>query len=285
MIREKRIRSLFPMILGLTLVGLGACDDSSTAPEEQAQVTVRFSTGSAGGARGSVGPATVAGKQSLTVAGTNGVLTLDRVHLIVDELELEGAEGACEVPDDDDCEDFDFGLGFVDLPLDGDPVTVDTGPVPLGTYHELEFEVEDLDLDDDGEDDGEDDGGDDGAGDDEDADVRALADHIRGEWPDWPDEASARIAGTFAPEGGDPVEFRAYFEAEVEIEIDLDPPLVIDDEGANRTITVGVHPDRWFERADGTVWDLSEHDFDETGEVLELEAEMEDGAWEVELDD
>jgi hypothetical protein len=47
----------------------------------------------------------------------------------------------------DDCEDFDSGPRFVDVPLGGTTVTVASGPAPAGTYREVGFEVENLEED------------------------------------------------------------------------------------------------------------------------------------------
>lgn len=265
-------------LLGFLPLGalfVSACDGSSTGPgadEGQAEVTVLFGTPD-GASETAARPATAPGRPSLTVEGTNGVLTLEDVRLVVDELELEGTEGACEAPDEDDeeeCADFEFPRFFLDLPLDGGAVAVDTEPVPLGTYEELEFEVEDIDFDEEDEDESE---------------VSELADQIRDEFPDWPSEASLLVVGTFTPDGGEAVAFRTYFEAEVEVETELDPHLVIDETGASRTVTVQVRPNLWFLRGDGTVVDLSALDFERTGEVVELEAEIENASWEVEFDD
>ena len=45
------------------------------------------------------------------------------------------------------CEDFDAGPMFIDLPLTGGAVPVGSGELPAGVYEEVEFEVEDLDDD------------------------------------------------------------------------------------------------------------------------------------------
>lgn len=261
--------------VGLILLfgaAVAACDNSSTGPEGQANLTVRFGTDGSSSQTSASQTAAASSRSTLTVEGTNGVLTIEDVRMVVDELELEGAEGACEVSDDDgDCADFEVPRFFLTLPLDGSAVSVDTESVPLGTYKELEFEVEDIDLDEEDE--------------EEEDEVQILAQQIREEISDWPDEASLLVVGTFTPDGGDPVSFRTFFEAEVEVEIDLNPNLVIDEAGANRTVTVQVLPDLWFLQGDGTVMDLSQFDFDETGEVVEFDVEIENGSWEIEFDD
>ncbi len=168
-----------------------------------------------------------------------------------------------------DCHDFEAPPSFLTLPLDGGIVTVATSDVPAGAYDELEFEVEDLEDDDDDDDFGP---------------IQALRTAIQAEFSDWPDEASMLVVGTFQPDGGAPIAFRVYFDAEIEIEIDLVPSLVISaDGGASRTLTVNVQPDLWFIQPDNDVLDLSQFDWDATGELLEFEFELEDGFAEIEI--
>lgn len=190
------------------------------------------------------------------------------------EVELEPADGSCDLVDNseddsDDCPDFEAPPRFLDLPLDGTPIEVMTALVPPGTYDELEFEIEDL------EDDEEDP--------EEAAAILALRTQILSEIPDWPEKASALVAGTFQPTGGAAVDFRVFLDAEVEVEMDILPNLVIGDDGnASRSVTVDIRPDIWFKNADGTVLPLS--DYDTTQMLLEFELEMEDGFTEIEID-
>ena len=53
----------------------------------------------------------------------------------------------------------------------------------------------------------------------------------------------------------------------------------------DKIVTVTVDPLAWFIRPDGTVLDLSQFDFDATGQVVEFEVEMEDGFTEIEFDE
>lgn len=216
------------------------------------------------------GPSLVAGPP-LTIAGTNGSLTISEVRLIVAEVELEGEDDACEVASgSDDCADFEAPPSFLDLPLDGEPIDVMTGVIPPGVYDELEFEIEDL------EDDEEDSTSA--------AAIEALRSAIRDEFPDWPEKASALLVGTFTATDGAATPFRVYVDAEIEIEMDLSPPLVVgEDGGADRALTVDIEPHAWFVRADGSVLPLHEYDYARTGELLELEVELEEGFTEIEI--
>ena len=135
--------------------------------------------------------------------------------------------------------------------------------VPDGAYDALEFEVEDL-LDD-----------------DDDATLfQSVRDQIlAASITDWPDEASMLVVGTFQPKpvvpGVDPIEFRVYFDAEIEIEIEFDEVLVIPTEDGDLILTVDVQPDLWFMLPGGDVLDLSQFDWGVTGELLEFEFEFE----------
>ncbi len=255
-------------LAALALLLTTACD-SATGPEGTARVDIRFGTsGVAGGVSGAA-PASGISARGLVVQGTNGILDIEEVRLIVAELELEGDDDACEsAGQGDDCAEFEAPAFFLDLPLDGGRVTVATDDVPLGLYDELEFEVEDLEDDD--------------AGDL--AVIQRIFNEVRSEFPDWPEEASMLVTGTFTPTGGQPVAFRVYFEAEIEVEMELSPPLRISEEGASRSVVVEVRPEAWFLRPDGTVLDLSRFDFDRTGAVVEFEVEMEHGFTRIELD-
>ncbi len=90
------------------------------------------------------------------------------------------------------------------------------------------------------------------------------------------------VVGTFQEDGGDLIPFRVYFDAEIEVELDLFPRLEITDGDANRDLTVDVQPDLWF-RVGADVLDLSLFDWDATGELLEFEFELEDGFAEIEI--
>ncbi len=88
------------------------------------------------------------------------------------------------------------------------------------------------------------------------------------------------VIGSFTPTGGAPVSFATYFEAEIEIEIEFEPPLDLTAD-PEATVTVVVDPALWFTQPDGTVLDLSQFE----GELVEFEAEFENGIAEIEFDD
>lgn len=274
----------------LTAAALVACDDTLGVDGARAvALNFRVSTTSTpqlaavSGAQG--GPALVAGPP-MVIEGTNGTLTISEIRLIVAEVELKGEDDDfCDDDgpgdddssgsgsfDDDDCEDFEGPPRFLDLPLDGEPVEAFVGLIPPGVYDELEFEIEDLE-------------------DDEDdtefaAEIVALRQEILDEFPDWPRKATALVVGTFESEADGIMEFRVYLEAEIEVERELVPNLVVgDDGGVVADLTVDIRPDIWFAGSDGSVLPLHLYDFDLTGSLLELEVEFEDGFAEIEIDD
>ncbi len=271
-------RTLLRTVSGVAAtIALGACGDS-TGVDGPRQVSLSFQVGSSTSLAAvsmvtppADGPQRVAGPP-LTLEGTNGTLQIDEIRVIVAEVELDGEDDACEdgTPSTDDCADFEAPPRFLDLPLDGQPVAAFTSLVPAGTYDELEFEIEDLEDD------------------EEDtefaAEIAALREAILDEFPDWPREATALVVGSFTSPT-ETTSFRVYLEAEIEVERDLVPPLVVADDGSDGIdLTVDIRPDIWFGSSDGTVLDLSQYDYDATGQLLEFEVEMEDGIVEIEIE-
>lgn len=273
-----RFRLLGAMALGLLAAACG--DTAGIGTPDTVALEFRVSSGqpalasSVDGPTRTTGPLAAISGPPLVFEGTNGTLTIDEVRVIVAEFELEGDDDACERASgdslmDDDCADFEAPPRFFDLPLDGEPVSAFSGTVDAGTYKELEFEIEDLEDD-------ETDG-------DFAAEIAQLRTEILAEFPDWPRKASALVVGTFEADQG-PIAFRVYLDAEIEIEMDLIPNLVVDVDGdAGTRLTVDIRPDLWFTRVDGSVLPLHLYDWDATGELLEFELEMENGFTEVEI--
>ena len=251
--------------LGLVSAFVLACGDA-TGPAESGNVTVKFAvTSSLSAAPGGLATAPA----DLPLDGDNGSLNIEAIWLVVDEFELERIDGACDdvaafEEDDDECEEFELEPFFVSVPLEGDGIGEVSADVEPGTYEELKFETKAPD----------DDGG------------ELLSDIRANYFDDWPAEASMVVIGTFTPTEGEAVSFRAYFDAEVKVELEFpeDDPLVVE-EGGDLSITVFVDPAIWFANDDGTVDDLSMYDFEQTGEVFDFEAKFEDGFTKIELND
>ena len=185
----------------------------------------------------------------LVVEGTNGSLTITELSFVVEEVELEGIRGT---------EDFERGPLFLDGLLDGSVVAVSSREIPPGRYDDLEFDIEAVDDDD-------------------------LMAEMRAVYPVWPEDASVRLAGFFASVDGEIRDFVVYLDAEVEVELQLSPPLVVEDRD-EEVLVVTLAPGLWFTRGDGTVLDLSYWDHIPGEELAELEVEIEDGFLKVEWD-
>lgn len=270
-------RSLASPLLGLAVLmafGLTACD--SLGPGSDSTVGVAFKTASDGSASVSGINASLSGAPDASAAiqfsGTNGTLEFETAHIVVSEFELERVDAECDsVENEDACEEFEADPQFLELPLDGGTAVAVNQTVPPGEYDELEFEVDDLEDDDEG--------------DDHSAEQQLLQD-IRSQFADWPENGTLRVSGTFTPADTteDARNFTAYFEAEIEIEKEFSTPLVIEEGTGNQTVTVTVDPSVWFTMADGSVVDLSQYDFESTGSVAEFEVEMENGFTEMEFE-
>lgn len=250
--------SLAKALLPVTALALAACSDGG--PNTNARIRVA--------APAQVGASTAA-NGVLEIAGTNGTLRITDIKLIVDEFELEGDDDDCNTVGGR-CAEFERELFVVDVPLGTGSVAIASDVVPEGVYNELEFEVEDL-LDDDI---------------DDDDDLRRLQQvlaQLRAQHADWPDSASMLIVGSFTPTGGEARQFRVYFDAEIEVEYDLVPPLVVSADSPSE-ITINLRPDLWFRNLDGSVRDLSAFHYPTYRALVEFEAEFE-GGLRIEFDD
>ncbi len=198
--------------------------------------------------------------------GSNGTLDITAIWVIVEEFELEAVETA-DCDDDvgtDDCADFEREYFFIPVPLDGTTITVVSTPIANGTYDELEVEIDDVHVHlDDPEEVAE-------------ADlIEALWKTVEAEFMDWPREASMVVTGFWTAAGtADPVPFETYFDADIEVEMDImNPVLEVTDSGTNRELIILLDPGVWFVRADGSVWDLKSLE----GRLIDFDLEIDDG--------
>ncbi len=253
------------LALALLAAALPACSDS-TGPGGN-RVAVRFATATPSRAAALPVSASVAATGTLTVTGGNGTLAIDDIRLIVSELELERAEGSCATATatdaGHDCEEVQAPPSLLALPLDGTPVTVGTSDIPAGTYTSLKFKVEDEQPES-----------------DESAASRqaldAILTQLRTTYPNFPQDASMVVHGTFTPAGGTAQTFTVYFRAEVEVEKPLDPPVTVP---GTATLTVTVDPSLWF-KSGTNVLNLAQLN----GQTVEFEAEAGRGFSHVEHD-
>lgn len=250
----------FTAALVASVLLLGACDSTGLS-DEGSNVQVGFATSYSTSSSSSYSAAAKSNHDSLEISGSNGTLEVTDIRLIVSEIELEGEADSAE---------FEAGPTFLDLPLDTTDVTpVGDSQIPPASYNEFEFEVENVDIEESDDDEG----------------LRNLRDEIKDEFPNWPEEASMVAQGTFTPDGGSPRAFTTYFEAEIEVEREMEPGFEVTGDGLPRQLTVKLDPTRWFSKNDGTVQDLSQFDYESTGSLIELEAEFEDGVTEIEVGD
>lgn len=272
-------------IAAFTLV---SCDsDSEDVPASKtAAVTLQFNASNSASpktqsmARSSAVTAKTEG-DTLFIAGTNGTLRITEVHFIVDEFELEKIapyDNSCEDLEgqaEDDCEEkndshdeFEMGMSFVQLPIGQGTISINTSDIKAGVYGELEFEVDNLDAD---EDDSQ----------EEIAAQEAVLNDIKAAgFTNWPEEASMVVIGTFESTNGDITDFTTYVEAEISIEMLLDPALDITN-GNAKSVTINMYPEKWFATQSGTVIDLSLF----SDKLLQLDFEVEgDNGFESEVE-
>jgi hypothetical protein len=240
----------------------------------QGELTLQFQTiTSSTSAKVSVGESAQL-NDTLRVSGSNGTLVIDDIRFIVEDFELERSEGECEDLEgaaEENCEEFESEPFFVDLPLEGEVLELGTSSIEPGLYSELEFEVDDLELD------------------EEESEERQAKEElitiVKTEFPDWPESSSMVITGTFIDSEGTESAFKAFAEAELEIELEFNPPLEVSENTVNKLLKVNINPAQWFLQTDGSVVDLSQYDFDSTGNILELEVEVENGFTSIEIEE
>ncbi|HET7232391.1 MAG TPA: hypothetical protein VFJ16_20455 [Longimicrobium sp.] len=245
-----KARNWFALSLLVAPLALAACGGDSTGTRAPAQVSVRMGVSGTQALRAGEGMAALGGP--LTVAGTNGTLSITGIQVVVAKFQLRGANDvpcAGSSTSDDECE-FQAGPFFVDVPLDGSQLNVTTGAVPAGTYTSLRFRVKNLDLDDDDGDKVDDD-------DATPAQVAALFSQIRAQIPDWPQKASMLVTGTFTPTGGAPRTFRAFLRAEVKLTLPITPALTVAEGSTSSAVAVVLDPAAFF-KTGTTVIDLSQ---------------------------
>lgn len=239
---------------------LMACNPGGLTDPSGTSVSVLF--------RGAGAPATAALQTSdtgtLPLEGSNGTLEITAIRAIVSELELD-----CDDDAGSACAEFERGPAFVTVPLGATEVEIADAAVPPGRYDEFEFEIEDLDADDDDLD-------------AKTAAMTALLDEVRVGYPDFPSDASMIVEGSFTPTDGETRTFLTYVDAEVEIELPLVPPLEVAEGDGPVIVPVTIDPSVWFTLPDGTVFDLSAFDHATTGEIPEIEVDIE-GSFDIEV--
>ncbi len=256
---QGRFFSLTLASLALGALVLAGCDSAGPS-SDGSQVNVRFGSMSS---PSTTSTSTFAkASDPLVVTGGNDTLKIEDIRFIVSEVELEGEADSSEFETEKPV--------LTDLPLgSSEVVSVAQGRVPPGIYNEFEFEVEDADLDDD----------------EDEEELQQLRDDIDDAgFAEWPDEASMVVVGSFTPDGGEPQPFETYFDAEIEVEIEMEGrSFEVGGDDPARRLTVNLSPSNWFVSG-GTPLDLSADEYQNPEEPVEFEIEFEEES-EVEFDD
>lgn len=255
--------------MAIVLLGLTACDSTGENDENTSSLEVGFQTVESSSSSSST--AQSKDQHSIEINGSNGTLTIEEIRFIVEDFELDAAQG-------EDSLDFEAPPSFLNLPLNTtDFQSAGSFQIPPETYDEFEFEVDDLDAD-----------GDDSQ--EEQQQIEDLFADIQSieKFSDWPRDASMVVIGTFTPTDGTPQSFHTYMETEVEVERELNPPLEVTEEGLSRSLIVQMDPSLWFSRPESDeVINLRswQENWEQDGEMLEIENEFEEGVMDIEIDD
>ncbi len=217
-----RLLRMWKRALGITM-GLGGafwaagCDDT-TGPDED----IRFTFSVVVPQDSPLATAADLGPSLSSLSQTDGThtLILDRVEMVIREAELKRiSDDDCDDlsgADHDACEAFEVGPILLDLPLDGSVAQVVASEVPPDTYDELEFDVHKPD-------------------DDTPSDLQFLQQHpgFKG--------VSIRVEGRFDGES-----FVFLQDLNEERELDLIPPLVVEEGFGTINLTLELDVSSWF---------------------------------------
>jgi hypothetical protein len=213
------------MGVGGALLAAG-CDDT-TGPEEDIRFTFSVVVPQDGPLSSALGQGS--SPSSLSQNDGTHTLILDKVEVVIREVELKRiSDDDCDgLPgtDHDGCEAFEVGPILLDLPLDGSVAQVAASEVPADTYDELEFDVQLPE-------------------DDTPADLQFLQQH-----PDFKG-VSIRVQGSFNGES-----FVFLQDLNEERELDLIPPLVIEEGLGTVNLTLELDVSSWFRTSESVLLD------------------------------
>jgi hypothetical protein len=221
---ESRMMRVRTWLIAAIAVAATACSDT-TETYLRGGVAVSFATRHPTVSAPATTPSLTAAFDDTTVVGSD-TLVITRAQLVLREIELKQLETAdCDVePEPAGCEEIEVGPVLVDLPLAPGAAQQFSVELPSGTYSRIDFEVHK-------------------PSDDDPQDQAFLVQH-----PDFAD-LSIRVTGTF-----NGVAFTYESDLDVEQELDLVPPLLVDDATATN-VTIFVDVDTWFRSAGGGLFD------------------------------
>ena len=207
------------LVFAISTFAIVGCNGSDTVAPKSVTTSLSFAT------RALSSSAAFGQLLDVTVTGGGNTLVLTKVQLVLRKIELKRArDGTCPESNSssDDCEEMALGPILVDLPLTTGIATPINVAVPSGTYREIDLKLHK-------------------PGDD----ARDVA--FKAANPAFAD-ISVRVEGTF---NGRAFVFTSRVNEKLEIE--FNPPLVVDAAGGN--VTVQIDPASWFRSATSAVID------------------------------
>ncbi len=215
------IKTLIVVLVGTVSL---ACTDS-TSVQLRGNVAVSFATRATPPALSS--PATRGAAPRVrddTLTSGSDTLIITSAQIVLREIELKPVESASCDSEPQDCNDIEFGPVLVDLPLAPGVTRQFQVLVPSGTFDEIEFDIHKV-------------------SDDDPADAVFRQQH-----PEFID-LSIRVQGTFRGQV-----FLYESDLNVEQELDLNPPLVVD-QTTSTNVTIRVNLGEWFRTSGGALID------------------------------
>lgn len=286
MYRPRRSSLVISLVL-LLLIAATGCIELFVGPGEgSGRLGLSFrlaesddAAASARGADGAVDP-----RLSTTITGSGAAtVVLHDIRIVVGEFALEREVGDCATSSEDgdpSCARFVAEPHLLQLSLGeleaGEEIQVSES-APADAYSALEFAVRI-------------------PGNELLARIREEGGLVADDRPDrpklafadWPEGATAFVSGSYDGDGPDgagaPVDFRIFFQGEARSHIDFDPgfPLVIRS-GETTELSIVMSREVWRSSDDRQVLDLSQLDYDETGEVFVLDPAVIEGFDQVEF--
>ncbi len=219
----KRTKTGFPAVIAVAaIVGLAGCSEGDSAQlgnSNEPTVTTTLSTSLSFGVNAAALTAgltvQVNDAGELVLEDETNTLVIRSAEVVLREIELERVDGECDVEPEDDCEDLETGPMLVALPTDGSVERQISVEVTVGTYDEVEFEIHKV-----------------GGDDEDDAFLEAH--------PEF-DHVSVRVQGSW-----NGVDFTYTSDDDAEQEIELAPPLVVEENTETVALTLSVDLATWF---------------------------------------
>ena len=213
--------TMFKIAGPAALLVMAACESSTGT--NQRPITLSFASQTTVGAASQASDAA----NDITINVGSNTVVITKAQVVVRRLQLEPAGNtACADTDDDagdsgECEEIKTGPFLVDVPLNGTTSTQVSATVPEGTYHEVKFHIH--------------------------KPTSTAADQTFVTANPTFANTSIRVEGTF---NGAPFVYTSDLTSNVELE--FDPPIVID--ANNQNVTIQVDLSSWF-KVNGQVID------------------------------